>query len=219
MSSTDNLPEIFEGPEIEEYTDPEVEKEDLDDCFSEQYTYSEKQDNEPYISSDDDILYGAKLTVKEKEAFDRDVDNLMKIAHPNPDGKKSADTKKEKNTEKKNTRINECLIILVICLLCVLVGERYIRQRSDEQISVFYEIVNETQATSPERSAHTDRININTADEEELMRLPGIGKQKADAILEYRLTYGKFYDISEIMDVPGIGEGIYEKIKDQITAE
>lgn len=217
MPLTDNLPEIFEGPEIEEYNDTEMSKEDFCDAFSNEYIFVENREDDPDKSAENEIVYGAGLTEKDKKSFDRDVENLMKIAHHKRAPEK--DEHAEKNTEKKNTKINECLIILVICLLCVLVGERFIRQKSDEQVSVFYEIVNETQMSSPERTTPSDRININTANEEELMQLPGIGKQKADAILEYRLTYGKFYDISEIMDVPGIGEGIFEKIKDQITTE
>lgn len=59
-------------------------------------------------------------------------------------------------------------------------------------------------------------ININTASLEELMQLPGIGEATAKLIIEYRST-NKFNSIEDIMNVSGIGEGKYNKIKDLIT--
>ncbi len=60
-------------------------------------------------------------------------------------------------------------------------------------------------------------VNINTADEEELIKLPGIGKNKAHAIIEYRTDNEGFSNIEEIMNVKGIGEKIFEQIKSNIT--
>lgn len=60
-------------------------------------------------------------------------------------------------------------------------------------------------------------ININTAGIEELTKLPGIGEKKAQRIIEYREENEKFYDISEIKNIQGIGDTIYEDIKDMIT--
>jgi len=59
-------------------------------------------------------------------------------------------------------------------------------------------------------------ININTATEEELMTLPDIGDVRAKDIIDYRNKNGGFKKREEIMNVKGIGEGIYEKIKDLI---
>lgn len=67
----------------------------------------------------------------------------------------------------------------------------------------------------PELSGH-GRININTASMEELMELKGIGETRARAIIEYRETYGDFGYIEEIMNVSGIKEASFEKIKDDI---
>lgn len=61
-----------------------------------------------------------------------------------------------------------------------------------------------------------DKISINTSTLEELMTLEGIGKSKAEAIIKYRNTVGLFNSIEEIMNVSGIGEAIYKKIKDNI---
>lgn len=61
-------------------------------------------------------------------------------------------------------------------------------------------------------------ININKATEEELMALPGIGESKANNIIEYR-NENKFNNIDDIKNVSGIGDSVYEKIKDLITVE
>ena len=59
-------------------------------------------------------------------------------------------------------------------------------------------------------------IDINRADREELEKLPGIGPVLAERIIEYRASYGDFIEIEEIMEVSGIGEGIFSKIRDFI---
>ena len=60
-------------------------------------------------------------------------------------------------------------------------------------------------------------ININTASKEELDALPGIGSLKAEDIVKYREQKGLFNTIDDIQNVPGIGSGIFSKIKDLIT--
>ena len=61
------------------------------------------------------------------------------------------------------------------------------------------------------------RININTAPEARLCEIPGIGATRAAAIAAYRQEHGGFSSIEEIMNVSGIKEGTYAKIKDRIT--
>lgn len=60
-------------------------------------------------------------------------------------------------------------------------------------------------------------ININSAGLAELTALRGIGESRAAAIIEYREAHGPFATIDEIMEVRGIGPGIFEDIKDLIT--
>lgn len=60
------------------------------------------------------------------------------------------------------------------------------------------------------------RVNINTAEKELLMTLPGIGASKAEAIVAYREDQGTFASTEDILNVSGIGNGVYEKIKDLI---
>lgn len=63
------------------------------------------------------------------------------------------------------------------------------------------------------------RISLNRASKEELMTLPGIGESKADSILEYREAHGGFQTIEELMNIPGIKEGVFQKIQDCIKVE
>ncbi len=60
-------------------------------------------------------------------------------------------------------------------------------------------------------------VNINTATEEELCTLSGIGEGKARNIVEYRMKKGNYRSIEEIMNVEGIKQGLFDKIKDSIT--
>ncbi len=63
------------------------------------------------------------------------------------------------------------------------------------------------------------KININTAGVQELMMIPGIGRSKAEKIIEYREENGRFGSIEEITNVNGIGDSMYEKMKDCITTD
>lgn len=65
-------------------------------------------------------------------------------------------------------------------------------------------------------SGQSQKISINKADREELTALPGIGSAKADAIITYREAKGGFTSLEELMQVDGIKEGTFEKIRDLI---
>lgn len=62
-------------------------------------------------------------------------------------------------------------------------------------------------------------ININTADKDLLMTLPGIGEKRAQDILDYREQHGGFSNIEDIKNVKGIKESIYNNIKDIISVK
>ena len=66
-------------------------------------------------------------------------------------------------------------------------------------------------------SAGSAKVNINTAGKEELMTLKGIGESKAEDIIRYRETYGPFERIEDIMNISGIKDAAFQKIKDSIT--
>lgn len=65
-------------------------------------------------------------------------------------------------------------------------------------------------------SSSGDAININTANLEQLMKISGVGKTKAEAIISYREKNGDFKKKEDITKVKGIGKATFEKIKDKI---
>ncbi|MBQ7563191.1 MAG: ComEA family DNA-binding protein [Lachnospiraceae bacterium] len=72
------------------------------------------------------------------------------------------------------------------------------------------------QSTVPESGG---LVNINTADKAQLMTITGVGEAKAETIIAYREESGSFRSIEDIMNVPGIKEGMFNKIKDQICVK
>ena len=65
-------------------------------------------------------------------------------------------------------------------------------------------------------SSNTDVININTANKEQLMKISGVGKTKAEAIISYREKNGDFKKKEDITKVRGIGKATFDKSKDNI---
>lgn len=87
-------------------------------------------------------------------------------------------------------------------------------------------VKNNSKSTKKSNSKSTDEestneeeklVNINTASKEELLTITGIGESRADAIISYREENGDFKNIEEIKNVSGIGDSLFEKIKEYIT--
>jgi competence protein ComEA len=74
-------------------------------------------------------------------------------------------------------------------------------------------------ASNPVATPASGKINLNTASQAELESLPRIGPALAERIIAYRTEHGPFASLEAIMEVVGIGEGIYAAIKDLITLD
>lgn len=98
------------------------------------------------------------------------------------------------STEEINKKINESVVI--------------IDPNNDAQIKV---------EDKKDKEELTDKININTSDKKELQKITGIGESKAEAIIKYREKEGNFEKIEDIKNVSGIGDSLFEKIKEYIT--
>ena len=83
-------------------------------------------------------------------------------------------------------------------------------------INIEQPITNDVTTDTNATTNITDKISLNTATQEQLMTLSGIGEKTALKIIEYRNTQ-KFNSIEDIKNVSGIGDSIFEKIKDFIT--
>jgi competence protein ComEA len=75
------------------------------------------------------------------------------------------------------------------------------------------------EATTQAFTLSTGLVDLNSANQAELESLPGIGPTMAERIIAYRQEHGPFLYIEDVMAVEGIGEGIFAKIKEQITVE
>ncbi len=77
----------------------------------------------------------------------------------------------------------------------------------------------EKTASAPDKNKNSSGglININTADENELQKIRGVGPAIAQRIIDFREQNGNFKSIDEIKKVRGIGEKTFEKMKDSIT--
>ena len=118
------------------------------------------------------------------------------------------------------------LSFLLVCLfLCTACRQEKTEFVAGEKAVPHIEKTEELSETSEETSVKMEEnslptlVNINTADEKELMTLPGIGQVRATAIIEYRQREGNFEKIEDIMNVKGIKTGIFSKINNLICVK
>lgn len=91
--------------------------------------------------------------------------------------------------------------------------------RAKQFIIVFVALIVLFAFMGPVWGQEIERININEATAQELAKLQKVGPKYAVRIVEHRHKYGPFKLTEELMEVPGIGPGTYDKIKDQIIAQ
>jgi competence protein ComEA len=78
-------------------------------------------------------------------------------------------------------------------------------------------IAAQTKPQASAKSSTTQVVNINTASAAEFEALPGIGPKMAARIIEYRQKNGPFKKVEELMNVRGLGEKNFLKLKAQLT--
>ena len=94
----------------------------------------------------------------------------------------------------------------------------YIPEKQKEELPVLNDAqIDSSNSVGIESPTANNKININTATISELQSLDGIGESKAQSIIDYRNEIGLFKSIDELKNVSGIGDTIFEKIKDNIT--
>ena len=126
------------------------------------------------------------------------------------------------NESKTSRKISDTTVIkILICIIAVLVSYILGMQVIETiQAEDFY-FTTDYYFTEPETKPEaTDfKVNINSDNVFELTRLDGIGESKAKAIIEYRKENGDFVSIDELRNVKGIGDSLFEKIKNKLTLE
>ena len=91
------------------------------------------------------------------------------------------------------------------------------KNKTTSTVTITEDRVKEETNSSNKTELQPNSININTASQSELTKLPGIGDSKALKIINYRTEVGLFKTIEELKNVKGIGNSIFEKIKSYIT--
>ena len=92
-------------------------------------------------------------------------------------------------------------------------------QESGEDILILEEGERDMCRAMAEAGLEPTGIDINSADKNTLMTLPGIGESKAEAIIAYRKKHNGFSAKEDLMEVSGIGPGVYEKLEERITVK
>lgn len=116
-------------------------------------------------------------------------------------------------------------ICAVCCILAFLIAAAVcggMIEKKNENVRFKVETASEQEMreyNSKSSSLINGKLNINTADAEELEQLDKIGPKTAQKIIDYRNANGAFKSVDEIKNVKGIGDKTLEKIRDKICAE
>ncbi|UBX47644.1 helix-hairpin-helix domain-containing protein [Providencia alcalifaciens] len=108
---------------------------------------------------------------------------------------------------------------LMMAMLCPLSAFAAVKKAETEKpVATIVQPQNSDEVKNVVSLASPDQVNINQATAEELARkLNGIGKQKAQAIVEYREKYGTFNTVENILEVQGIGPAFLEKNRNKLV--
>lgn len=111
--------------------------------------------------------------------------------------------------EAETTAVNQAMTLTDGQMIHIYTREEWEKNQASRENSVLTPAAGGVSETD-------DRININTADVQQLCSVPGIGEAKAKSIITYRQEHGEFNSIEDIKNVNGIKDGLFQKIKDKI---
>lgn len=165
------------------------------------------------LIAEEDVNSADSLNFQQDHQLQYDLQNITKeelITIPGIGEKKAEDIlqyKEENGFQKKDELMNV----------------KDIGQKTYEKIEKYFiDLAFEDSSTTiipekPETISIPNKININTADKNELTKFTGIGPSKAEKIIALREKIGKFEKKEDLLQVKGIGEKTLEKMSDQIT--
>lgn len=186
----------------------------------EDYVYADAQECICEVDSEDEVeefYVDIKGAIKNPGVYLANKNNIVKDIIDLAGGIKSTGTTDNINLSKRVT--NE--MVIYICTKTELKNNTTTTTTSQTITSAAnFTTTCTTQGSSNfeagKNNNTTTLVNINTASKEELMTIPYIGESKAEAIIAYRLE-NQFSKIEDIMNISGIGESVFAKIKDYIT--
>lgn len=175
------------------------------------------------------ILYGLKKQSGEDDFLTRELSEARSTEYAEPSAEE---------TEERTVTVHVCGAVLVPGVYCLPAGSRVadalslagglLPEAADSYVNLARALQDEEQLYFPTKEEAAERqsleaqraegkVNINTAGQAELQELPGIGPSLAQAIMDYRLDHGGFGAAEELMQVPGIKQATYAKLKPYIV--
>lgn len=195
-----------------------------------------KDNNKIYsINKDEEIIFKEDIVLDNNEVKKIKVDIKGQVLNPGvyelDDGSRVIDIINLAGglTDSANTSLINLAKLLVDQMVVIIYSNEEVENSNVKEVETVFKII-EKECNCPNikndscinteldetNEENIGIININTATLEELMTLPSIGESKAKAIIEYRKE-NLFNTIEDIKNVSGIGEALFEKIKEYIT--
>ena len=111
------------------------------------------------------------------------------------------------------------LIFLISALILGLAISAVLKARSPAKVTIGKFNPEDYKPSRSDHAPYGEKININTAGAEDLMKIKGIGETISGRIIEYRYRAGRFNSIDDIKNVKGVSVALFEKIKSRLEVE
>lgn len=189
------------------------------------YSCKISKSNAPIESLDNNLVTSSKES-DEKTEQDRDVVDVEKLIYVHLCG---AVNNPDVYVVNENTRLVELIELAggltkeasdeaVNQAAILLDGEQiYIPTKEEVEQGIGNVAIDNTLGKVSTLDKASGKVNLNKANQDELMTLPGIGEAKALSIIKYRSENNGFKSIEEIKNISGIKDSVYNKISDKIT--